>query len=40
MDIQFIRNRIKKEDYDLSAHAHQKRQEEQITIEEIEKNLA
>jgi len=39
MDILFIRSKIKKEEYDLSAHAHQERQEEQITIEEIEKIL-
>jgi hypothetical protein len=39
MDIQFVRNKIKKEEYDLSAHAHRERQEEQITIDEIEKNL-
>jgi len=39
MDISFILNKIKKEEYDLSAHAHQERQDEQITIEEIEKIL-
>jgi hypothetical protein len=39
MDIVFIREKVQKEEYDLSAHAHQERQDEQITIEEIEKNL-
>jgi hypothetical protein len=39
MDISFIRDKIGKEEYDLSAHAHQERQEEQITIEEIENIL-
>jgi hypothetical protein len=27
---------VRKEEYDLSAHAHQERQDEKITIEEIE----
>jgi len=39
MDISFIRENVKKENYDLSMHAHQERQEEQITINEIEKIL-
>lgn len=39
MDILFIRNKIKKEEYDLSVHAHQERQDEQITIAEIENIL-
>lgn len=39
MDIQFIIKKIKKEEYDLSSHAHRERQEEQITIDELEKNL-
>ncbi|MGH7203013.1 MAG: hypothetical protein ACREHC_01050 [Candidatus Levyibacteriota bacterium] len=39
MDIAFIRNKVQKEEYDLSVHAHHERQDEQITIEEIEKNL-
>jgi len=39
MDIVFIRKKVQKEEYDLSAHAHQERQEEQITVEEIEKIL-
>ena len=36
MDIKIIRKKIRTEEYDLSSHAHQERQEEQITIEEIE----
>lgn len=39
MDISWIREKVRKEEYDLSAHAHQERQEEQITIAEIEKVL-
>lgn len=39
MNISFIRNKIRKEEYDLSAHAHQERQAEQITVDEIEKAL-
>ena len=39
MDISYIRNKIKKQDYDLSSHAHRERQEEQITISEIEQAL-
>ncbi len=30
---------MRKEEYDLSSHAHQERQEEQITMQEIEKTL-
>ena len=39
MDSLFISEKARKDEYDLSAHAHQERQEEQITIEEIEKIL-
>lgn len=39
MDIGFIKIHIINQEYDLSAHAHRERQEEQITIDEIEKNL-
>lgn len=39
MDISFIRNKIKSQEYDLSSHAHRERQEEQITIAEIEQAL-
>ena len=39
MDIKFIREKIKKQEYDLSSHAHRGRQEEQITIAEIEQVL-
>ncbi|OGM26628.1 hypothetical protein A3D00_01160 [Candidatus Woesebacteria bacterium RIFCSPHIGHO2_02_FULL_38_9] len=36
MDIHNIRNKVRKNEYDLSFHAHQERQDEQITIAEIE----
>ena len=39
MDISFIRDKIRSQEYDLSLHAHKERQEEQITVEEIEKVL-
>ncbi len=39
MDIKWIREKVRLNEYDLSSHAHQERQEEQITIEEIEKTL-
>ena len=39
MKIADIRKKTKDEEYDLSLHAHQERQEEQITITEIEKAL-
>lgn len=39
MDISFIRNNVLNGDYDLSVHAHTERQEEQITIQEIENAL-
>ncbi len=39
MDIRLIRRKVKAQEYDLSEHAHQERQEEQITKEEIEKTL-
>ena len=39
MDIFYIRTKIRKQDYDLSSHAHRERQEEQITTAEIEKAL-
>lgn len=37
MDIKVIREKVKQNLYDLSSHAHQERQEEQITISEIER---
>lgn len=37
MDIAFIKKKIRNQEYDLSIHAHNERQEDQITIEEIEK---
>ena len=39
MDISFIREKVRKQEYDLSSHAHRERQEEQITISEIERAL-
>lgn len=39
MDIALIRIKIRAQEYDLSVHAHRERQEEQITIDEIEKTL-
>jgi hypothetical protein len=39
VNISWIRKKIKSGEYDLSAHAHLERQEEQITIVEIEKTL-
>lgn len=39
MDINFIRQKVRKQEYDLSSHAHRERQEEQITIAEIEKAI-
>lgn len=39
MNISWIRKKVKNGEYDLSAHAHLERQEEQITIAEIEKTL-
>lgn len=37
MDTAFIKKKIRNQKYDLSMHAHNERQEEQITVEEIEK---
>lgn len=39
MDIVFIKKKIRNQEYDLSIHAHNERQEEQITVEEIEQVL-
>lgn len=39
MVLKIIRQKIAANEYDLSAHAHLERQEEEITIEEIEKTL-
>ncbi len=39
MDIKLLRKRIRAGEYDLSEHVHKERQEEQITVEEIEKNI-
>lgn len=40
MDINSIKDKIKTGAYDLSEHAHKERQEEQITISEIEQTIA
>jgi len=37
VDISYIKEKVRKQAYDLSSHAHRERQEEQITISEIEK---
>ena len=37
MNIAFIKNKVRDQMYEISAHAHQERQEEKITIHEIEK---
>lgn len=37
MDISWIKNKISNNGYDLSEHAHRERQEEQITVSEIER---
>ena len=39
MKISWIRKKVKSGEYDLSVHAHLERQEEQITVAEIEKTL-
>lgn len=39
MDIDFIKGNVHEEQYDLSEHAHQERQKEQITVEEIEQTI-
>ena len=39
MNIAFIQNKVREQEYDFSAHAHQERQEEQITVEEVEQVL-
>lgn len=39
MDIIFIKEKVRGGEYDLSLHAHNERQEEQITVDEIEKVL-
>ena len=39
MDINFIREKVRSQEYDLSSHAHRERQEEQISIAEIEQVL-
>lgn len=36
MDLDFIKDKVFRGEYDLSMHAHTERQEEQITIKEIE----
>lgn len=36
MDVSFLRDKIKSQEYDLSDHAHKERQVEKITITEIE----
>lgn len=37
MNIASIKKKIRNQEYDLSVHAHNERQEEQITVEEIKK---
>lgn len=39
MDITYIRDKIRNNEYDLSSHAHNERQEEKITVKEIEQSL-
>ena len=39
MDKYFIEHKLKNNEYDLSSHAHNERQNEQITIKEIEQSL-
>ena len=39
MDIDFIKKNVNNNEYDLSLHAHNERQEERITVDEIEKVL-
>lgn len=39
MNIKTIKNKVKSSEYDLSEHAHKERQEEKITIEEIETTI-
>ncbi len=39
MDIAFIKKNVRNQEYDLSLHAHNERQEEQITTSDIEKVL-
>ncbi|MDO8487161.1 MAG: DUF4258 domain-containing protein [Candidatus Curtissbacteria bacterium] len=39
MKISFIRKKVLNQEYDLSSHAHRERQEEQITVAEIEQCL-
>lgn len=39
MNVDFIKTEIRNQQYDLSAHAHNERLEEQITIEEVERVL-
>lgn len=39
MDVRTIRKQIRSGEYDLSEHAHKERQQEKITIEEIEQSL-
>jgi hypothetical protein len=39
MNLWLIRQKIRKDEYDLSEHAHRERQAEQITMEEIEQTL-
>lgn len=39
MNVKTIRQKVRAAEYDLSAHAHRERQEEKITLDEIEKTL-
>ena len=39
MDIKLVRRKVRAGEYDLSEHAHQERQEERITVDEIEKTI-
>src|SRR5258706_15714890 len=39
MDSDWVRRKARMQEYDLSSHAHRERQEEQITVREIEQIL-
>jgi len=39
VDTSFVRRKVESGEYDLSSHAHRERQEEQITVAEIEQAL-
>ena len=39
MDLEYIRNKVRIGEYDLSEHAHGERQAEHITVKEIEETI-